>query len=257
MRKYGYKKDVFDARDLIRAAANPSVAETLPSKWSNFALEAPIFDQGQTGSCTGNAWAGAFEQVLHLEGLHIFRPSRLFIYYNERVIEGTVSQDAGAQIRTGIQAITKSGVCPETMWPFNPNLLTKEPGSACYSAAIKNVGLQYKRVNQDINDFKDVIHSGDPIVIGFNVYQSFEGDAIAANGIMPMPAAGEQMIGGHAVEVGGYDDNFDNLDGSKGALYVRNSWGPDWGAKGYFWMPYKFAFDPAQVSDIWTLTKCD
>jgi C1A family cysteine protease len=47
-----------------------------------------------------------------------FTPSRLFIYYNERVMEHTVSQDAGAQIRDGIKSVNHIGACPETDWPY-------------------------------------------------------------------------------------------------------------------------------------------
>ena len=51
----------------------------------------PVYDQGQLGSCTANAISGAIEFDQMKQGITAFMPSRLFIYYNERVIEGTVS----------------------------------------------------------------------------------------------------------------------------------------------------------------------
>jgi hypothetical protein len=55
----------------------------------------------------------AIETAGGVKGLEAFTPSRLFIYYNERVIEGTVAHDAGAQIRDGIKAVAKLGAPPE------------------------------------------------------------------------------------------------------------------------------------------------
>jgi C1A family cysteine protease len=70
-----------------------------------------VYDQGQLGSCTGNGIAGAIEFDQRKQGTREFTPSRLFIYYNERVIEGTVTQDAGAQIRDGIKAVARDHQC--------------------------------------------------------------------------------------------------------------------------------------------------
>lgn len=256
-RKYGYRKDTYDPRDLVRAAAHPAATQYLPSKHSNLPLDPPVYDQLQTGSCTGNAWAAGFEQIMHKEKLHLFRPSRLAIYYDERVIEGTTDQDAGAMIRTGAKVVSKNGVCPESLWPFVESALTTKPSPAAYASALTHTALQYRRVNQTIDDLKDVLCQGQPVIFGFTVYQSFEGDQIAKDGLMDMPTAGEQVVGGHAVKATGYDDDFLNKDGSKGAVFVRNSWGPDWGQHGYFQMPYAYYLDTNLVSDLWTISKCD
>jgi C1A family cysteine protease len=56
---------------------------------------------------------------------------------------------------------------------------------------------------------------------------------VAANGELPLPTKGEDIVGGHAVVCVGYDD-------AKQAFIVRNSWGTGWGDKGYFYMPYEF-----------------
>ena len=51
---------------------------------TTWATMPPVYDQGQLGSCTGNAIAGAMEYERDRQGLSDFVPSRLFIYYNER-----------------------------------------------------------------------------------------------------------------------------------------------------------------------------
>ena len=69
-------------------------------------------DQGQIGSCTANALVGALG-FLH-GGPAAVIASRLFVYYGERVIEGDVRQDAGAEIRDGVKVLNKLGAPPET-----------------------------------------------------------------------------------------------------------------------------------------------
>ena len=83
-------------------------------------------------------------------------------------------------------------------------------------------------------------------MFGFTVYESFESDAVAQTGNMPMPNSAEQVIGGHAVLAVGYD-NEDRV------FIVRNSWGEGWGDAGYFYMPYAYLLDDNLADDLWTI----
>lgn len=73
---------------------------------------------------TANALAAAYHFTLHKQnvenhaGFKDFTPSRLFIYYNERYMEGSVDRDAGAMLRDGIKCMEKLGVCPEVTWKY-------------------------------------------------------------------------------------------------------------------------------------------
>jgi C1A family cysteine protease len=93
-----------------------------------------VYDQGHLGSCTANAIGGAYEydQIKQKE-LEPFTPSRLFIYYNERDVEGTVEEDSGAMIRDGMKVINKIGVVPEPMWPYDIEKFKEKPSEKCYS----------------------------------------------------------------------------------------------------------------------------
>ena len=244
-KNYGWKPDLPDHRDYFYAASKQILAKP-PKKVDLRPACPPVYDQGDLGSCSANAVGGAFEFELKKQKSKDFMPSRLFIYYNERVIENTVNTDNGAMIRDGVKTVNKQGVCPETLWPYNINEFTQKPYGNCYSEALKHQVLSYERVNRDINQMKGCIAEGFPIVFGFSVYTAFESAAVAKTGVLNIPGKNEKMLGGHAVVAVGYDD-------ASKRFIVRNSWGPDWGQKGYFTMPYEYLLDSNLSDDFWTI----
>ena len=149
-----------------------------------------------------------------------FTPSRLFIYYNERLVEGSVNQDAGAMIRDGIKTMSKVGVCPESVWKYDdgPDFFKQQPDEKAYDIAQKCKVMGYARVAQDLSQMKMCIKSGYPFVFGFAVLSSFQTAEVARTGKMVMPQATDQQLGGHAVCAVGYDD-------FQQCFIVRNSWG--------------------------------
>jgi C1A family cysteine protease len=244
--RYGWIHDIPDQRDHLYAAPTLTLV-ALPAKVDLRKHCPPVYDQGQLGSCTANGIAGAIQfdrMKQHLKP--DFVPSRLFIYYNERVIEGTVDSDSGAQIRDGIKVVSKEGDCPETEWPYDIKKFTQKPSAQCFKDALKYKAVQYQRVSQKVNQMKGCLASGYPFVYGFTVYQSFESDQVAQTGIVPMPAPNEQVLGGHCVLAVGYDD-------SQQRFIARNSWGTSWGMHGYFTVPYAYLTDSNLSSDFWTV----
>jgi C1A family cysteine protease len=207
----------------------------------------PVYDQGQLGSCTANAIGAAIEFCEKKENHPDFMPSRLFIYYRERAIEGSIFSDSGAQLRDGIKAVNQKGVCKESTWPYDEGKFTQNPSTAAWSEAAKHKALSYQRIdNTSMVQMKQCLASGFPFVFGFTVYDSFMSDQVAQTGIVPMPSENESVQGGHAVLAVGYDD-------SKRAFIVRNSWGADWGLKGYFYMPYEYVTDTDLADDFWEI----
>ena len=229
VRGYGWRPQLPDARDRLYAAKPTG---PLPSECDLRPSMPPVYDQGQLGSCTGNAIAAAMEYERDRQGLSDFVPSRLFVYYNERALEGTVSSDAGAVIRDGIKVVNSDGVVPETLWPYDIGMFSVKPPKRCYVAAETDKAVHYEAI-QTLGDLKDAIASNLSVVFGFTVYQSFESQAVAQSGVLPMPKPGEATVGGHAVVAVGYSD-------SKNQVIVRNSWGASWGDHGYFYMPYQY-----------------
>lgn len=207
-----------------------------------------IYNQGKLGSCTANAIAFLFHFCeLKQNTMSLFMPSRLFIYYNERNMEGTVNKDSGAEIHDGIHSIHNLGVCDEKDWPYDIKQFTQKPDEKCYDWAIHHVADKFHAIEHDIEQLKLCLFHGYPVSFGFNVYSSFETKQVAETGIMKMPSSGEKILGGHAVALVGYDDD-------KECFIVRNSWGESWGDNGYFYMPYKFIENKDYTSDFWIVT---
>jgi C1A family cysteine protease len=155
----------------------------------------PVYDQGQLGSCTANAIGGAIEFNQRKQGSTEFVPSRLFIYYNERVMEGTVNQDAGAQIRNGIKSVVQVGAPPETDWPYDITKFSQQPPDQAYQDAKQDIVSSYAAVAQSLTQMQGCLAAGYPFVFGFTVYESFESQAVASTGVVPMPAPGEHVVG--------------------------------------------------------------
>jgi C1A family cysteine protease len=232
----------------IRDRKLPLMVRKLPESVDLRSQCPSVVDQGNLGSCTANAIASAYEFEHLKQNLGDFVPSRLFIYYNERVIEHTVKSDSGAMLRDGIKSIGKGdkgkGVCSESLWPYNINRFASKPCNKCFTEALKDQAIEYMAVQQTPAQLKGCLADGYPIVFGFTVYSSFMN--IGYDGIMPMPKPDESIEGGHAVMCVGYDD-------SKQVYIIRNSWGTGFGDKGYFYMPENYMHDPDLCDDFWVI----
>lgn len=242
-RHYTWKPDLPDQRDHLFATLNAPAP--LPDHVDLRASCPPVVDQGQLGSCTANALAGAMG-YLHA-GAAAF--SRLFIYYNERAIEGTIRSDAGAMIRDGIKTLAAAGVCPETAWPYVIAKFKNKPVAAAFKAALPSKITGYQRLNT-LDDMLQCLAAGRPFVFGFTVYTAFESAAVAKSGVLNMPGAGEKSLGGHAVMAVGYD-----MPSKR--FIVRNSWGIDWSPAmgGHFTIPFDYLTNRNLSDDFWTISK--
>ena len=193
----------------------------------------PVANQGTIGACTAHALSALMWYLEHRNGngAHGLL-SRLFLYFNEREMEGTINEDAGASLRTGIKSLVRSGICGEELWPYEENRFAERPSDEAYADAADHKAIRYARVN-DLYGMKACLSQGYPVAFGVDVYPSFESDETCTSGNIPMPSSGEESLGGHAVLAVGYDDE-------RQTLIIRNSWGQEAGDHGYFYLPYDY-----------------
>jgi C1A family cysteine protease len=205
----------------------------------------PIYDQSQIEIDTLNAIAAIIQFHMMREGMQDFIPSRLFIYYNARAME-EVETDSGIQIRNGLKSISKYGVCPEDMWPYDIARIQERPPDACYKEALKYRAILYQRISRTLNEMKGCLACGLPFIFGFLFDESFESAEVVQIGHVSLPESGVQVLGGHVMLAVGYDDRQE-------CFLVRNSRGTNWGMQGYFTMPYAYLMDPKLANDFWTI----
>lgn len=240
--RYGWRPSKPDHRD--RLFIPPSVS--LPSAVDLRPHCAPVEDQGAAGSCTSFALAALLEFDMLKQGKSLTVPAHLFIYYNERLLEGDTDYDAGAELRDGLKALARWGYPPETDWPYNLDMLTIRPPVKIYHEAQATRIARYASITQSIIPICTALANGLPVAFGFTVFESLETPAVTATGMVPLPGPDESVLGGHAVCLVGYDS-------VKQLFTFRNSWSTSWGDMGYGYLPYNYVNNPQLASDFWVI----
>lgn len=242
-RKYLFKKSTSDEGDLYH---NFTISKTHVNVDLTNLCPDP-YDQGNLGSCTANGISLLYQfDEMKEKNNNVFTPSRLFIYYGEREIEGTINEDSGAQIKDGIKFIASVGVCPEYMLPYNTAKFTEKPSEQCYEVAKLHKCTLYKRVQQTLDQMGQCLAEGFPFVCGINIFENFESEEVAKTGVVSMPQSNEGYLGGHCVCCIG-------INWDKKHFIMRNSWGNKWGDKGNFYLPFEYLTSHELTSDLWTV----
>jgi len=240
---FGWIRDIPDQRDYLYKAIKPVIR--VPGEQDLSRYCSVVEDQGRLGSCTAQALAGNLEFLDNMPDNTYTDVSRLFIYYNERELMGTVEYDSGASLRDGIKSLKNMGSCRETMWPYVVKRFTDKPTAKCYEEALGHRIESYHRINS-LTEMLTCLAEGYPFVFGFTVYESFMDAKVARTGIAQLPEPGERVLGGHAVMAAGYSRKDERF-------LVRNSWGTGWGLKGYFTMPFEYL--ETLAADFWTIRR--
>lgn len=243
--KLGWKPDLPDNRDFDFSRL-PIIQKVLPASVDLRPKCSAVEDQAPLGSCVFNATVGNMEFLLLKDKKPFVDLSRLFPYYTTREYDGCIDRDDGATLRTGIKMLAQWGVCTEKIWPYVPSQFKTKPSAQAYADAAKRKVTTYARIN-GLLDMKRCLADGYPFVFGFTVYSNFTTEKMARTGRLDMPGPTDIVQGGHAVMAVGYSN-------ASNRFIIRNSWGTDWGMKGYFTMPYEYVASGGRVScDHWTI----
>ncbi len=242
---HGWKPDDPDPRDRIYHA-RATVLRSLPSHVDMRSQCPPVYNQKSLHSCTANAVAGALEFAQMRQGLPPTRPSRLFLYYHARKMEGTAHLDTGARLRNAIKVAAAKGACSEDNWPYRLDAYSTPPPHELYRDALHGRAVLYARLRRSVDHLKACLAEGHPFVFGMQIYSHFESTYVYDTGHARMPLPHEKRIAGHSVMAVGYSD-------ARQRFIVRNSWGRGWGRHGYCTMPYEFLMAPHLAKNFWTI----
>jgi C1A family cysteine protease len=236
-----------DTRDFRYKTYFTADVDALPERVDLREHWSDVMDQGDLGSCVANAIAGAIRATRSKNKMSVYDPSRLFIYYFARVLDGTdPKEDAGTYIRSGFKAVNKNRVCSERNWPYKIADFSVEPNKNAQKAATQHRKFNYLSLDGAPEEIKHSLASGYPVVFGTAVYRSFMTKTVAQTGLVPNPdKTKEECLGGHAMVIVGYNN-------SQGHYVVANSWGADWGDKGFCYIPFEYIHDSVVTSDFWS-----
>ncbi len=211
----------------------PSIPQgQLPAKHSLRKYVREVYEQGPIGSCTANAFCTAYRI---LEQDKSFIPSRLWIYFYERLMEDPTHDirnlaDVGADVISAELYVKHHGVCSERLWPYDTSKYNCLPPPNCALDAAKHKISAHSQISY--KSIRAFIAAGIPVLIAIGLYESFE--TVDRTGRVALPdVANERLLGGHEMCVIGYDNDTKTFE-------VQNSWGPTWGNHGYCYLPYKY-----------------
>jgi C1A family cysteine protease len=237
--KFNIKPSLPDDRDYIYQSDSTEVLREQVDlrEWDTI-----VESQDSLGSCASNALTNAYElKVVKDYPDKFVHLSRLFVYYNTRLEDGTINEDAGIYLRDGLKAIKKYGICTEDLWPYDIEQWNIKPSDEAYEDAKKRSILQYQKLISTYY-ITEVLNNNKPVVFGMTIYDSFM-ELNERISTVSFPSRKEKSLGGHAMCMVGYD-----LE--KRLFLAKNSFGPDWGDKGYCWIPFDYIRQEGY--DIWT-----
>ncbi len=202
----------------------------------------PIYDQGNLGSCVSNATGGCVSYMNWRRTGKYFNISRLYNYFTARgmlsageSIPQYIIQDSGLYIQSGCNAIKQYGALAEPLYPYLINKFAYLPPATIFAEAFKHKNITFVAIGKNLDSIKSVLTNKQPFIIGINVYENLFDATTTSTGTIKMPAG--ELLGGHAIVAVGYDD-------TKQVCIIRNSWGVNWGNKGYGTIPYAYLLGP-------------
>lgn len=204
-----------------------------------------IKNQGQQGSCLSFTLTSIFEYMMKVSKQEDYDLSEAFLYYNARNLDTdeSTSNDNGSRFHPSIESLSKYGIALEKYWPYNENVYDKRPSEEAYKDAETRKLIKALNVECSVKAIKSALSDGYPVAGSFILYPSFNQNGAYIQ--MPTKEEIESVNNGneedeqmerharHAMTIVGFSDELQ-------MFLVRNSWGDDWGDRGYCYMPYAY-----------------
>lgn len=234
-----------DPRDVLYAVSPTTIAKRPPALNLRERWKSTPWDQGSLGRCGPMSAKAELmydqEQTPNPDVL----PCSLYVYYNTRLLMGTVNYDSGVSNRELCKALAQYGWCSEQAHTEDIRRFKEVPNQTAYAEGATRKVTRYERVTQSVEAMEGAIAQFDPFIFGFMWYASWDAPAVSRTGNLTVTKPSDRVLGGHDVVICGYDS-------AKQVFLFRNSWG-NWGDAGYGTIPYAQALDPRKASDFWTL----
>jgi len=215
--KCGVIKSKHDPRDLVAESIYSSRLRLLFPESVDLRPDLqPVIDQGPTNTCAAQT-AACIKEWQEKQDVKLnehFAPQFIYNLRSNIPEEGMYPRDV-------MKILSKYGCCTEKSLPFNSCDKKEDIKQPAYDEAKRYLIKSYAQINT-IDGVKAALLKNGPCLIAFPCYNFGETFWKPVNQF-------EKLQGGHAVTIVGY---------TKDAFIIRNSWGSDWGDKGYTYYPF-------------------
>lgn len=210
-------------------------------------LMPPVRDQKNRGTCVAHACAAVREYLLGPDASTTADLSEQYLYWACKAQDNWAGE--GTWIKVGMAVLQEQGICPEPVWPYNPQKVAGNEGQGPAPAGAAEAAAAYKITRGEllqarwVDSMKDTLATGRPVAFAVPVYRYWLTEPVRTTGDVRMPLSNEPSIGGHAMTIVGYQDD-PSVPGG-GFFMIRNSWGETWAhaselGAGYARLPYEF-----------------
>jgi len=224
---------------------SPFKAEELPPKIDMRKDVFEVENQLSIGSCVANGVASSCELIANRNKQPIDL-SRMFLYNATKSYENRLGQE-GLYTKDAYHIAYKYGMPTEEEYPYNLATDNIDPPEDIYKKAFNNRINRYENLSRNVvihtdlvvHRIKSALYEGMPVGIAFvvtediyNLQGSWKEHKYSA-----MYDKNSSALGGHYMLIVGYDDEHQKF-------IVQNSWGEEWGDKGYGGFPYGIVKHP-------------
>lgn len=226
-RQFNARRDTLDFRDQMFV---PTLVEVPPRIPLGHYVDqrVPVLDQGQEGACTGYALATVVHYLLARRSIEPDRQAvspRMLYEMARRYDEWPGENYDGSSARGAMKGWHKHGVCAEDDWPSQPARKAGGLDEARVTAARRRPLGAYFRVNHlDLVAMHSAIAEVGILYATASVHEGW--NRVGRDGNIRREG---RLLGGHAFAIVAYDDE---------GFWLQNSWGKDWGSRGFARLSY-------------------